>query len=452
MSDIVRQSTQFQINKLAIITKLGVIDIDALFEELNIYDCIFNSCASGTLLIRDSIGFSSKLVFDGSEVLLVDISKADNLAKIKRTFRIYKQTNRKSVNKTTETYLLHLISDEYIFSQQQIVSKLYNSEYSTAAGDILINYLGIDENNISAFETSKGVRNFSIPNLTPINALQWLAKRSLSVVDDLPSFLFFENKYGYNFVTITSLMREYVNRISGNPEKYKINYQMKNIPVPDSELNEFLGARYLEVISQYDIENSIKSGLYAHKIVGIDPLTGKIFETLNTFDKNTSQQLLTNKTPNISEFTNIQGTPNYGMFDSSKGMHSCFGAFSSNSQYVKKFDRNLINSVDDPSQYLIRRKAVIQNLMNQRVKLIMAGNFDYTSGLVVYLDIPNISENSESDRDNQDLTLSGNYLILATRHIINTVTHETVLEVGTNSTNQKYIYKNTIDQATADWD
>lgn len=451
MSDIIRQSTQFEIKKLAIVSKIGIIDIDGFYDELNIYDCIFNSCSSGTLLMRDSVGLTQKLAFDGSEVLLIDISKADNLANIQRTYRIYKQTNRKSVNKTTETYLLHLISDEYLLSQQQIVSKLYNSEYSKASVDILRNYLSVDDDNISTFETSKGVRKFSIPNLTPINAIQWLAKRSLSTIDDLPSFLFFENRYGYNFVTMTSLMSEIVNRASGNPVKYKFNYQIKNISIPDTEVNEFLSARHLEVVTQYDVENSIKSGIYANKIVGIDPLTGKIFERLNTFSGNSSEEFLANKTPNIGLFRNAQGVVNYNMFDSSKGMFSCSGAFSSESNYVKKFDKNMINSSDDPSQYLIKRKAIIQSLMNQRVKLVMAGNFEYTSGLVVYLNVPNISASSSSDPDNEDNSLSGNYLILAARHIITTMTHETVLEVGTNSTNRKAVYLNTDEQINIDY-
>ena len=106
----IKQSTQFRIKKLALNSKVGPFDISTIFEELNIFDSILTPCMSGTIVILDSIGLSRKLVLDGSEYLDVSISKdkepSDNSqTNITRTFRIFKQTNRISVNQTTEKYV-----------------------------------------------------------------------------------------------------------------------------------------------------------------------------------------------------------------------------------------------------------------------------------------------------------------------------------------------------------
>ena len=78
MSDeTILQSTQYTIKKdgLSLATKAGIVDLTGMFEELNIFDSIFNPCMTGTILIRDAKGLSNKLSFDGSEILLIDMGK-----------------------------------------------------------------------------------------------------------------------------------------------------------------------------------------------------------------------------------------------------------------------------------------------------------------------------------------------------------------------------------------
>ena len=94
----VKKSTQFSINELVIVTKNGNIDISNIFEELNIFDSLFLPVMNGKILIKDAQGLSGKLFFDGSESILIDISKDPNsdIANFKKAFRIIIQTDRKA--------------------------------------------------------------------------------------------------------------------------------------------------------------------------------------------------------------------------------------------------------------------------------------------------------------------------------------------------------------------
>ena len=88
--------------------------------------------------------------------------------------------------------------------------------------------------------------------------------------------------------------------------------------------------------------------------------------------------------------------------------------------------------------YLFQRKAILANLMEKRIKFAMPGNFQLTSGLNVNVMLPNMAQREKGD-DNIDESLSGKYLIVATRQIIGLEKHETVIEVATTSTQKEYV-------------
>jgi hypothetical protein len=443
--NLVTQSTQFVLKKLAIVTKAGIFDIDGMFEELNIYDSMFNPCLSGSVLIKDAIGLTNKFSFDGSEVLIVDMGKTENTGLIRKSFRIYKQSNRKSVNPTTETYILHFVSDEFIVSQQLKINKSYEGLNSETVLKILEEYLGIKYGSgVGSVEGSSGIKKIVIPNLSPIDSLIWLAKRTVNY-NLSPSYLFFENRWGYNFITISELMNQ--------ETSYSINYEPKNLGESDSTTTEFFGARYLEVISQFDYNKSVRTGQYASTLVGFDAMTGHIGINQMDYDSLYSTTKRANKTPNIGFVSNRDGEFNTEMYSSRVDIFPIYGSFAKQSNYVKTHDPKSITFVDDTYNYIQQRSAIIKNLMNQRIKLVMSGNFDYTSGLKVYVDVPKLSEISSADLDNRDYSLSGNYLIVSTKHLITPQKHETIMEVATDSNERREVYKSSaIQESVAESD
>ena len=183
MSLSIQKSTQFKVNELTIVTKAGPIDITKIYEELNIFDSILMPVISGNILVRDSVGLSGKLLFDGSESLLIDIVKDEknpDIANFHKSFRIYKQSNRRNEGLNSESFTLHFVADELIFSDQQKINQSYQGTYAKVVGKILTDYLKVSENNLGGFyEETVGVRDIVIPNLKPLDAIDWCAKRSV---------------------------------------------------------------------------------------------------------------------------------------------------------------------------------------------------------------------------------------------------------------------------------
>jgi hypothetical protein len=430
MSFQVGKSTQFRINELAIVTKAGPIDISVMYEELNIFDSLLLPVMSGNILIRDSVGLSGALLFDGSESLLLDISKDPNsdIANFKRAFRIYKQSDRRNDGLNSETYVLHFVADELMYSDQQKINQSYQSTYGKVVSKILSDYLKVPENMAGGiFEDTTGIRSITIPNLRPLDAIEWCAKRSLDN-NQAPNYMFFQNTTGFNFVSLSTLLTQ--------ADVLDVKFQPKN-QSKGNAINEISLARAFEVIAQNDSISKQRSGVNAGQFIGFDPLTRTAAKKQIGYGDVYNSMKHANDNPNLSVVQNRAGVDNTQTFDSRKAMAQ-FGTAQQLSNYIKQNAPTMLSKIENIESWLFQRKAIIDNLMAKRIKVAMPGNFQLSSGFNVNVIAPNFGF-KEKGSDNDDPSLSGKYIIVASRQIIGYDKHETVIEVATTSTNNEFI-------------
>ncbi|MCK9369124.1 hypothetical protein M0R04_04150 [Candidatus Dojkabacteria bacterium] len=433
----INKSLQFKINELVIVTKFGEVDITDVYTELNLYDSIFLPVISGKVLITDAKGLSNKLMFDGSEAIRIDISKSENsdIAGFRNVYRIYKQTDRVNVGMNSVKYILHFVADELIFSDQKRITQVYEMTYKQTVERILTDYLKVPEEKLKGFYSdSSGVRRISIPNLKPLDALTWCAKRAVDSYNS-PNFLFFQNSLGFNFTPLSNLLSQ--------PDILNIKFQLKNTK-DSNPILEMSNARSLEVVSQMNAIDRVRSGVDAGKFVGFDPMTRMVSTKNVSYADHYGSMSHGNDTPGAAVINNRDGVSNMEMFDSKKTV-SIFGLARQLSNYIKKYDPTSISKEDDTENYKHQRLAILQNLINKRVKLVMPGNFQLTSGFNVSLQVPNFSE-KEKGASNEDTSVSGKYIIVATRHIISFDKHETIIEVASTSSTNDGIYSNNLSQ------
>jgi len=432
MTFAIKKSTQFHINELVLVTKGGNIDISSIYEELNIFDSLLSPVMTGNILIKDANGLSTKLIFDGSESLLIDIAKDKNsdIARFKKAFRIYKQSDRSNDSQTLETFVLEFVSDELMYSDQQKINQSYDLTYTQIVEKILLDYLKISKNNTGGvFDVSYGIRNITIPNLRPFDAIEWCAKRAVDS-KQAPNFMFYQNLLGYNFVSLSNLLTK--------PDILDIKFESKNL-TGNNPISEMGGARSLEVVAQTDGMEKARSGVNAGKFVGFDPTTGTVAKKNISFGDVFSSMKHANESPNISAVPNRDGKDSTEMFDSKQTV-SFFSAAKQFSSYIKEKVPTTLSKQDNTEAYLFQRKAILSNLMSKRVKLTMPGNFTLTSGFNVNVEAPNFGKKEKGGGDtNEDQSLSGKYLIIATRHIIGYDKHETIIEVATTSSSIPFV-------------
>ncbi len=89
---------------------------------------------------------------------------------------------------------------------QPFIDSSYQGTYAKVVGKILTDYLKVSENNLGGFyEETVGVRDIVIPNLKPLDAIDWCAKRSVDKKQS-PNYMFFQNLTGFNFVSLSKLL------------------------------------------------------------------------------------------------------------------------------------------------------------------------------------------------------------------------------------------------------
>jgi hypothetical protein len=433
-----QETTQFRIVELKLITSFNeAFDVTQIFDELNIFDNVFTPCMSGNILIKDAQNLINVLKLNGDEYLKITIDKGESVDEesffFQKVFRIYKITNRRKESLTSESYVLHFFSPEFLLSQQIKVNQFYNGSYTNIAKSILTDYLRVPDSSpgnglsgIQNFLPSLGIFEIIVPNLSPFSAIDWLAKRATGV-NNKPDYLFFETQFGYNFNSLSWYFQL--------PSRYQLNFNPKNLNQGDKY--DLFGVRDMKILSQTNTSENVFSGVYSGTFFGFDPLTRTIKINQYSHDDIFKSQYA-NRYPNLANDSRAVSTER--MFDSRVITYPFqLPRMETNpaSEYIKDNYPTASNFIDNTHEYVLQRKAILQNLMQKRLRLVMAGNFGLFSGTVVQLEFPKYASFDEGETERFDDTMRGKYIILGARHIIRYEKHETVIEIATDSTNRE---------------
>ncbi len=415
MSISIKSSLQFKINRLELILNSKQrVSIDAIFSELNLYDNLFTPCISGNILITDTLALVEQLKLNGDERIYVKISKdGTDTFNYEKEFVIYTLTNKTNLNMTSTAYILHFVSKEFLISLQKKVNQNYVGSYTDIVYNILTSkdYLGVPDepprngqSGVGVFQQSEGNQDLIFPTLTPFDAINFASQKAL--IGNTPDFLFFETpKTGYNFITLKSLLQQ--NSV------FDINFKTKNVSnTAGAELEEFLGARDLKVLTQFSVLDGVQDGIYAGRFVGFDTLTKTTKITTITSNKD----LIDDRNKGYNEMTN------------SRIVSYPFALPRTTVEYIKNNDPEAYSIIDRSENYVYQRKSIFTDLMQKRLQLVMPGNFELFSSRNVYLKVPKFS--TQVGEDALDRSLTGKYIITGTRHIIRPERHETIIEVS----------------------
>ena len=226
------------------------------WTEINFYENIYSSTVGGDITINDAIGIIEATPIIGEEILEISMATAGAIPEpisdpsgnnppntrekaplIHNRFRIYKVDPPIKMSDTFRTIKLHFISDVEFSNKMIKVQKNYptNEITSTAEpenpvdsktftiADIVrdifyesfvsmsskkkpANHRPTNKNLL--VEPTKGLYTAFIPHWTPFEAIQFLAKRALSMssVSKGSNFVFYETLKGFRFISVETLM------------------------------------------------------------------------------------------------------------------------------------------------------------------------------------------------------------------------------------------------------
>lgn len=379
--------------------------------SIEIYEDLFSPFISMSLVIKESVDYINMFPFIGEEYLEIEIYTPMSDSPISGKFYIYKITNREMVKDREVVYVLNAISEEYLTDANRKVSKTFQGNIGEIAQKILTTD-GLNTQKKLIVEKTSNSTAFTANYWNPIKCINYITTTAINAAKS-PSYLFFENRNGFNFRSIDELLKAptYHKFVKDNYNRSIVGNSTTNITDPQEDYKRILD---ISIPTLTDYMEDIQTGRLKSRLVTHDLVTKQYSVKDYSVKKDTEHQpTLLNPYPSYSKYATSNSISTLIVMPKYYGNFTKFG------------DVTNASSIQ-------RRLSFFRNLEKYKVNLQVLGRTDYTVGQVVELNIPRVTQITQ-DMDPVDMILSGRYLVSAISHIITKESHLCNLEVIKNS-------------------
>ena len=404
MSEALMYAGQYQIDAIEILQPNGLsLDIRDQVQQVTIYEDLFSPFMSGNIICGDSVDLPSYFMNSGADLLRLRLS-TPTIAKeqwIDRYFHIYRLADRAVINSRAQTYIYYFVSQESIVDTSHNISKTFRGRGNDIVKSIMANNIG----------SSVPVNSSSTTNDITYTSNYWSATKNITYIcdhsiaeDKTPSFLFFENRAGFQFKPLTELAKakpfmefkatDHITEV--NTAEFGAGNISKNLSM------DYSAILTLSMKVTYDYEKDKRNGMLNSRMFTFDLKTKKLSDT--TFNLNQDTRPLLN--PNRF-YTKELIDASYRGTHGSVMLHN-------------QAHTGLYNGVGDGSDFAYKQKRIslLRQFQQHKIEITVLGRTDYTVGMTVSVDsnrLGNITKDMSAN-EIQDPLISGKYIVAAVCH------------------------------------
>jgi hypothetical protein len=367
-------------------------NILAQVAEFSIYEDIEAPGLYCEILVNDGIGLLKTLPIVGEEWLDITFTTPGRDVYTAR-FHVYGIEGISSnPTQTVQTYTLKSVSEETFLSNSNLVEKGYNDTIDNIIRDIIQNILKTKKK--FTYEPTKGPQQIVFTRRSPWDAIELVKKRACSANNASSSYVFFENKYGFNFNTIENLMVSNATKIGD-----KIFTRYTALSTDSTSQLGFRNIVDYKQGSQFDMIQSIRGGALNNAHQSFDLVKKAVTQKQYTLQDFSSFATADSK-GGVSPFTttNFQ---NYG-----------------SDPTVRFF------SIEDSGKpetfipdFLSKKIGYLSTQLMGTLDIHVNGDSSVSAGDVVTIEVPKTDGLSRTSIDPEPL-VGGNYLVARVRHMI----------------------------------
>ena len=441
-----RYPTDYNLVTLNLITSLqdGIVNLKPFMLELNLFEDIYSSTISGEVVLSDALGLISSYLLNGTEFIQVQLQKTTQDPDVlSRNYRVYKIGKRvTSDSNNYEVYVLNFISEEFLISEQNRLSKSYpGQQIDFIINDILTTYIQTSKN--VTIDPTLGTYNFVLPNKKLFETINWLSTYALPDGQEGADMLFFENSTGYFFKSLQTLFSQ------SAYQTYK--YDPKNID--ETDMNQRLtNALEFEVLDFFDTLAATTNGTFANKVITIDPLLRQVNRVDGIFDYSQYAGAMLNGSALTNITNGYQNRLGQTMYETKRDVPAGLevGALrlaSSNASekkntYVAQGPDAVANDIYI-EKYVPNRVAQLGLANYMRIKLTIPGDPNLCAGQVVNfntyaIDPVSFTQSGSNSTRKLDPFYSGKYLVSAVRHAVKNNAYISIIELIKDSVSTDY--------------
>lgn len=180
-----QQSTSVQLQKATLTSSRTAtsIDITSVVLELSMYENLARPYITGYLAVTDSERLIENFDIQGAEEIEIIFKRSterSSVREIKQTWIIQGIEKEHNVQDFTSVVVFRVIDKESFRSGLKNVNKCLQGQPWEIINQILVEYLDRDDLRTSADLNNSERMKVIIPNMTPIQATQWIRNRSIN--------------------------------------------------------------------------------------------------------------------------------------------------------------------------------------------------------------------------------------------------------------------------------
>lgn len=374
-----------------------------MIHSVTIYEDIFSPFMTMDILVEDQVGLYHKMPITGEEILNITISDATGQGIKDAVFSLYKTKDFLEKGQRGFMYTMSFISTEALKDMNIKMSKSYKGTASQIVNSILKKE-GLNTDKNVVVEESSGNISYISNYWPPIKNIKYLTQRAISKETKSPSYLFYENKVGFNFVSLATL--------KGQSPAISYYYSANIKPDVASSMQR---VEKIYIDRGIDYIQKIQSGAYGSNTVYVDPTRKSYLYKYLDFMAAYERQPRLNELP----------------FGSDRSTRRINGAFYLNT--TPTFAKTGMND-ENSERWFQERISELGAIKAFEVQIEVTGSLHVAAGMTTDLymytgDTPTSSDFS----DTLDPVYSGRYLISAVAHSMNRERHTMMLTLSKDS-------------------
>ena len=437
----------YKLDHVFLTNHLGeVTDIKGVMVELNIYESIYKSALTGSIVITDSQNLIGKLQINGTERISFKLSTpgandmrsiVDASVETGHPFHVYKITDKRQLKPNTMVYTLHFASREFMRNLRTKVSQAYNGRLDMLALSILTDKNYLDSKKEISFEPCGNSDKVVIPNLRPYDAINMIARKSLPEKSKGVGYYFYETTKGIYFRSWDNMVS--VRGSYDRPtvqEFYYMPMNLDNRVFQDKIAEDYKSVQSYRFVNNFhDVAANTAMGTYAHNVI-----------TYNLFDKSykktdynyeyefaqTKHTEIANEKSNRERYAIAAGS----FVDEDDKKISDYKESRVSLQATTQFLHNTpaggygLDVLQDGRKLAERESQINQVMHGTALTMVVNGQSYLEAGDLIKFNLLTVDEKNPTMLDPQ---YSGKYVITKIRHQINSQKYTMALECAKDS-------------------
>ena len=423
-------------------------DIKAITQELNIYESIYKSGMTGSVVINDATNIIGNLPIQGTETLSFKLStpnestqfgKVDASQETGHPFHIYKLADKQQLSEGMQFFVLHFASREFMRNTRVRVSQALEGGIHKMVQEIVANPDYLDSRKFLFFQQTRNQDKFVIPNLRPFNAIDFLCTKALPANSKSAGYLFYETTKGFHFRSFESLL--YTSAGVKRTAKQVFRYMPANV-AEESKGDNAQFANDFSMVESYTFLNNVHDtamnsvmGTYGHRVITHN-LYNKSYEVADYHYHDYNDDILHADGQNRPQ---VVRTPVDYDNNSVSDYPEARTTVESTSAYLHDID--IPSNASTSGIVEATRVSVLNQITNgTRLQLVVKGQSFLQAGDVIDFELREVSDrNPLGEVDKQ---FGGRYIITKIRHRVTSEEYKMVLECVKDSVLERYAEQN----------